>query len=161
MTDKIDYNNILFLKINYYNMIDNTNQTHTKQDGNKYDDANKISIPIMARTVTKPEWLDIKTDIPDKITSPILRRQNTIIYDEKSDIIYDISSNFRSGLQPPILRRQTTNMYDVSLNSISGLQPPILRRQTNIIQEHHCDHINTKNNLTDILDEHNNPKNEP
>ena len=105
-------------------MIDNTNQTQTKSEG-----------------------LNKKTDIPDNITPPTLRRQNTRMY--------DISSNFISGLQPPILRRQNTTMYDVSSNFISSLQSPILCRQKNIVQEHHLDHKNTDNELMNILDEYN------
>lgn len=77
-------------------------------NNNVYDKSITISNPDTTRPGTLPEGLNIITDISvniDNITPPILCRQNTTMY--------DVSSNFISGLQPPILRRQKRVCYEL------------------------------------------------
>ena len=71
-------------------MGDNSTETKTKTTDNHnnilYDTSNIISKPVMKRTVTKPEWLNVKTDtsdnILDNIPRPVLRRQGALLYNK-------------------------------------------------------------------------------
>ena len=69
-------------------MGDNSTETKTTDNHNNilYDTSNIISKPVMKRTVTKPEWLNVKTDtsdnILDNIPRPVLRRQGALLYNK-------------------------------------------------------------------------------
>jgi len=69
-------------------MGDNSTESKTTNNHNNilHDKTNIISNPAMKRTVTKPEWLNVKTDISDNILDniprPVLRRQGALLYNK-------------------------------------------------------------------------------
>lgn len=69
-------------------MGDNSTETKTTDSHNNilHDKSNIISNPAMKRTVTKSEWLNVKTDtsdnILDNIPRPVLRRQGALLYNK-------------------------------------------------------------------------------
>jgi len=71
-------------------MGDNSTESKTTNNHNNilYYTSNNISKPVMKRTVTKPEWLNVKTDtsdnLLDNIPRPVLRRQCASIYNNDS-----------------------------------------------------------------------------
>tara|TARA_B110000285_G_scaffold215579_1_gene262080 strand:- start:96 stop:443 length:348 start_codon:yes stop_codon:yes gene_type:complete len=78
-------------------MTDKSTETKLPADIDSiYDESIIFSKPVMKRTVTKPEWLNIKTDISDnniseqtlnQIPHPILRRQSPLLYERHTDYI--------------------------------------------------------------------------
>jgi len=93
-------------------MGDNSTETKTKTTDNHnnilYDTSNIISKPVMKRAVTKPEWLNVTTDISDNILDniprPILRRQCALLYNKDSghvnenDSVIDILDKYNKNI---------------------------------------------------------------
>jgi len=70
-------------------MSDNSKQTQPPL--NNIVSTESITLPIMVETVPPPDWLNTNTDtsnnILDKITRPILRRQNPLLFEQPTNNI--------------------------------------------------------------------------
>ena len=120
-------------------MTDKSTETKLPADIDSiYDESIILSKPVMKRTVTKPEWLNVKTDISDNIISdnelelskPIMKR--TVTKPEWSNTQTGTSDNILDNISRPILRRQSPPVYECS-----------------------PDCINTSNSIIDIINNYN------
>ena len=120
-------------------MTDKSTETKSHADIDSiYDESIILSKPVMKRTVFKPEWLNVKTDISDNIIS---------------DNVLELSK--------PIMKRTVTKpewsntQTGTSDNILDNIPRPILRRHSPSFDECSPDCINTSNSIIDIIDNYN------